>query len=142
MRSGHIKQTFRLDAELVRLVAERARLRRVTKTEVVEAALASLLSPDHEERLEAVMGRRLDRLSRQYDRLEWQVDLGGEALALFIRFWLTSNPPLPDDALRAAQALGAKRYRSFVESLARRMETGPKLRDELSEEIGESYGPA
>jgi len=134
---GHVKQTYRLDADLVRLVTDRARQRRVTKTEVVEAALASLLSPDQEERIEAVLVRRLDRLARQLDRLEWHVELSNEAFALFIRFWLTNNPPLPDAATKAAQAIGLKRYRSFVESLARRMEAGPKLGDELSEEVAE-----
>lgn len=137
MTRGHVKQTYRLDADLVRLVTDRARQRRVTKTEVVEAALASLLSPDQEERIEAVLVRRLDRLARQLDRLEWHVELSNEAFALFIRFWLTNNPPLPDAATKAAQAIGLKRYRSFVESLARRMEAGPKLGDELSEEVAE-----
>src|SRR3546814_10380832 len=59
-----IKQTVRLDADLVRLVAERARQRRVTRTEIVEAALASLLSADHEERLEAALTKRIDKLAR------------------------------------------------------------------------------
>lgn len=136
MRRGHLKQTFRLDAELVRLVAERASQRRVTKTEVVEAALASLLSPDHEERIEAALTRRLDRLSRQLDRLEWHVELSNEAFALFIRFWLTSHPPQAEAGSKEAQAIGLRRYRSFVDSLARRMEAGPKLKDELSEDVG------
>ena len=135
MRKGHIKQTFRLDAELSRLVEERARAKRVTKTEVVEAALASLLSPDHEERLEAVLVRRLDRMTRQIDRLLWHVELSNEALALFIRFWLVSNPPLPDAAAKAAQAMGTQRYHGFVDALAKRMEGGPKLREEMSEDI-------
>lgn len=140
MRKGHIKQTFRLDAEIARLLAERAALRRVAKTEVVEAALASLLSPDHEEKIEAILTRRLDRMSRQLDRLFWHVELSNEAFALFVRFWLTNNPPLPDAAMRAAQASGLRRYKAFVETLARRMETGPKLRDELSEERPSTTG--
>ena len=135
MKRGHVKQTFRLDAELARLVTERARQRRVTKTEVVEAALASLLSPDHEEKIEALVTRRLDRMTRLLDRLLWHVDLSNETLALFIRFWLTSTPPAPDAGSKAAQATGARRYRSFVDSLSRRMEEGPRLKDELSEDI-------
>lgn len=127
-----MKQTYRLDAELARLVAERARQRRVTKTEVVEAALASLLSPDHEEKIEAVVTGRLDRMTRMIDRILWHVDLSNETMALFVRFWLTSTPPTPDAGSRAAQATGAKRYQSFVDSLARRMEEGPRLNDELS----------
>jgi hypothetical protein len=46
-----------------------------------------------------------------------------------------SNPPLPDSALKAAQAMGRERWERFVETLSRRMELGPRLRDELSQEI-------
>src|SRR3546814_1368048 len=52
-------------------------------------------------------------------------------MALFVRFWLTTTPPLPDTALAAAQASGRERYRGFVESLGRRMETGASLAREL-----------
>lgn len=134
MKRGHIKQTYRIDAELARLVAERARQRRVTKTDVVEAALASLLSPDHEEKIEAMLTRRLDRMARLLDRILWHVDLSNETMALFVRFWLTSTPPAPDAGSKAAQATGAKRYQSFVDSLSRRMEGGPRLKEELSED--------
>lgn len=135
MTKASIKQTFRLDAELVRLVAERARQRRVTRTEIVEAALASLLSADHEERLEAALTKRIDKLARGLGRLEWNLDLSNEAFALFVRFWLTSTTPLPDTALPAAQATGRKRWEAFVESLSRRMESGSKLADELSRDM-------
>lgn len=135
MKKASIKQTYRLDAELVRLVAERSRQRRVTRTEVVEAALASLLSADHEGRLEAALTKRIDKLARGLERLEWNLDLSNEAFALFVRFWLTSTTPLPDTALPAAQATGRKRWEAFVESLSRRMESGSKLADELSRDM-------
>lgn len=130
MRKPHVKQTFRLNPELFRLLDERARSRKVTRTDVLEAALASMLSPDHEEKIEAILVRRLDRLTRHLERLEWHVDLTNETLALFIRFWLINSVPLPDEAVTAAQAMGKKRWASFVESLSRRMETGPKLEEE------------
>jgi hypothetical protein len=135
VRGGTVKQTFRLDAELVRLVAERAQQRRLTRTEIVEAALASLLTGDHDERIEAMVTRRLDRIGRQLDRIEWQSELCGENLAMLVRHWLTNSPPLPDAALPAAQATGKRRWESFVDALARRMETGPRLASELSREI-------
>lgn len=134
MKKPSVKRTFRLDAALCRHLDERARSRRVTRTDIVEAALASLLSPDQEERLEAVLARRLDRLSRQIDRLEWHVELSNEAVALFVRSWLTNNPPLPDAALSAAQATGKKRWEAFVDTLTRRMELGPKFYEEVSGE--------
>ena len=132
MRKSSVKRTFRIDAVLARQLDERASSRRITRTDIVEAALASLLSPDHEERLEAALTRRLDRMARQLDRLEWHVELSNEAFALFVRSWLINTPALPDAALRAAQATGKKRWEAFVESLSRRMELGPKLDEELS----------
>lgn len=130
-----IKHTFRLPTDLARQLADHARSRRVSQVAIVEAALASFLSPDGADRLEAAVSRRLDRLTRQADRLEWHVELSNEALALFIRFWLTSNAPLPDTALAAAQAMGKERWERFVESLNRRMEFGPRLKTEIAQDV-------
>ena len=143
MKKSSVKRTFRIDTVLARQLDERASSRRITRTDIVEAALASLLTPDHEERLEAVLTRRLDRLSRQLDRLEWHLELSNEAIALFVRSWLINNPPLPDAALRAAQVTGKKRWEAFVDSLSRRMELGPKLGDELPRDMeGDHSSPA
>lgn len=135
MSPPRIKYTVRLPADLARQVADHARARRASQTAVIEAALLSFLSPDGSDRLEAAVTRRLDRLTRQFERLEWHVDLSNETLALFIRSWLTSTSPLPDSALPAAQAMGKERWESFVEALTRRMEMGPRLKSELSHEI-------
>lgn len=132
MSRTHIKQTFRLDAGLVRSVEDRARQRGTTKTEVVEAALTALLLPQDQDRAEALLIRRLDRLGRLLERLEWHTDLTNETLALFVRHWLTSTAPLPDDALAAAQATGKRRWEGFVDALAKRMDGGAKLAAELS----------
>jgi len=129
---AHIKQTFRLDAGLVRSVEDRARQRGTTKTEVVEAALSALLVPQDQDRAEALLIRRLDRLVRLLERLEWHTDLTNETLALFVRHWLTSTTPLPDNALAAAQTTGKRRWEGFVEALAKRMDGGAKLAAELS----------
>jgi predicted transcriptional regulator len=96
------KASFRLPPDLLRNLGEAARMRHVPRTAIVEAALASFLSPDASERMEAAFTHRLDRLVRQYDRLAWHVDLTNETLALFIRFILTTSAPLPDTAMKAA----------------------------------------
>jgi len=129
---AHIKQTFRLDAGLVRSVEDRARQRGTTKTEVVEAALTTMLLPQDQDRAEALLIRRLDRLVRLLERLEWHTDLTNETLALFVRHWLTSTTPIPDAALAAAQATGKRRWEGFVDALAKRMDGGAKLAAELS----------
>ncbi len=129
------KHTFRLPLDLSDQLADRAARMGVAQTQIVEAALRSLLSPDGADRLEAAISRRLDRLSRQADRLEHHVQISNEAVAMFVRFWLTLTPPLPDSAQATAQTTGRARYRGFVEALGRRMETGRSLAREISEDV-------
>jgi hypothetical protein len=54
---------------------------------------------------------------------------------LFVRFWLTSTPPLPDTAQAAAQAKGRERYNGFVEALGRRLARGRMLADEITSDV-------
>jgi predicted transcriptional regulator len=129
------KHTFRLPPELARQLADYADRKRVPQALVVETALSSFLSPDNSERMEAALSRRLDRLTRQVERLDRHITISNEALALFIRFWLTATPPLPDTAQTAAQAKGRERYENFVEALGRRMAKGKSLAQELSDEV-------
>ena len=129
-----IKHTFRLPPNLSSQLADYAGRKRISQALVVEAALASFLSPDGSERLEAAISRRLDRHTRQLERLENHLKISNEALALFVRFWLTTTPPLPDTALAAAQASGRERYKGFIEALGRRLEKGQSLAQEISED--------
>lgn len=138
MIRSHVKQTFRIETGLSRDLTDLARRRGLTRTEVLEAALRSFLSPDQEERIEALLTRRLDRIGRQLDRIEWHGEMSGEAIALFVRHWLTNTAPLPDDALPAAQASGKRRWEGFVDALSRRMEVGPKLAAELMRDVSGS----
>jgi len=131
MVRNRIKHTFRLPPDLSRQLAEFAIHKRATQASIVEAAIASFLSPDGSERLEAAVSRRLDRLSKQNDRLEFQIEVANEALALFVRFWLNASPPLPDSAMAAAQAQGKERYDGFLEALARKLETGSGFANDL-----------
>ena len=134
------KHTFRLPPDLAAQLADYAGRKRVPQALVVETALASYLSPDNSERMEAALGRRLDRLTRQVERLERHVTISNEALALFVRFWLTVTPPLPDSAQAAAQAMGRERYEGFVEALGRRLAKGQSLAREISQEVNFNEG--
>ena len=129
------KHTFRLPPDLARKLGDYSARKGVSQALIVEAALASHLSPDGADRLEAALARRLDRLSRQLDRVERHVAINNEAMAVFVRFWLTSTPPLPDVALPAAQIKGKERYEGFVEALGRRLARGRRLVDEISEDV-------
>src|SRR6476661_1817096 len=129
------KHTFRLPPDLARQLADYANRKRVPQALVVETALSSYLSPDNSERMEAALGRRLDRLTRQVERLERHVTITNEAMALFVRFWLTATPPLPDTAQPAAQAKGRERYEGYVDALGRRLAKDRTLAAEISQEI-------
>ena len=115
-----------------------AQRRKVSKSQIVEAALASFLSPDGADQHEAAIVRRLDRLTRAVERLERDVSIGNEAVALFVKFWLTTTPPLPDDTREVAQASGKERYEGFLETLGRRLAKGRTLTKEVSEDIEHS----
>jgi hypothetical protein len=121
------KHTFRLSPEVAGQLADYASRKRASQAEIVEAALVSFLSPDGSERMEAAFSRRIDRVLHQLEQLDRSVEIGNEALALFVRFWLTATHPLPDAALAAAQAKGKERYDGFVQALARRLETSERL---------------
>ena len=102
------------------------------KSLVAEAAIASFLSPDDPDRREAAIAKRLDRIVRVLERLERNDAITLETIALFIRFWLTSTPALPEHSNPAARAKGAERYDRFIEALGRRLSSGSTMLNEVS----------
>lgn len=124
-----------LDADIMKALAAYAARRDQSKSLVAEAAIASFLSPDAAERQEAATTKRLDQLDRRMTRMERDLGISVEMLAVFVRFWLTTNPPLPEPAQAAARAQAGERYDAFVAALGRRLAKGPKLREEISEDV-------
>ena len=108
----------------------------VSKSAVIAAALASFLSPDGEDQREAAIAKRLDRLSRQFDRLERDQNVLIETTALYVRYFLTVSIPVPEGQQEAARAQGRARYVQFIEQLARHIQRGRSLVREVHEDIG------
>jgi hypothetical protein len=121
-----------LDPDMMAQLAELADRKHQSKSLIAEAAIKSFLTPDDADRREAVVTRRLDLLTRQGERLERDLWIAAETLALFIRFWLTVTPPLPESAQAAAQAKGRERFESFLETLGRRLAKGQSILREVS----------
>ncbi|QGM97275.1 ribbon-helix-helix protein, CopG family [Methylocystis parvus] len=124
-----------LDADMMARLENLAAKERAPKSSIAEAAIISFLTADDADRWEAALTRRLDRLSRSVDRMERDLEFSVEALALYIRAWLTATPPLPEGTQAAAQAKGRERYQSFVEALGRRLTKGQRMAKEVLEEI-------
>ncbi|MGB3274307.1 MAG: CopG family transcriptional regulator [Xanthobacteraceae bacterium] len=124
-----------LDQDLMRSLADYAARRDQSRSLIAEAAIASLLSPDSDERQEAAIAKRLDKIDRRIQRLERDVGIAVETIAVFIHFWLASTPQLPDAAQAATRAKAADRYDSFLAALGRRLAEGTTLRQEISEDL-------
>lgn len=99
----------------------------VSKSAVIAASLASFLSPDVADQREAATGKRLDRLSRQFDRLERDQNILIETVSLYVRYFLTVSVPVPESQQDAVRAQGRARYAQFVEQLARHLQRGRSL---------------
>ncbi|MCC0001364.1 MAG: CopG family transcriptional regulator [Methylobacteriaceae bacterium] len=130
--------------EMLRQIADLADRKKLSRSAIVEAAVASFLSPDGADKREAAFTRRLDRLSRQVQRIERNLDITAETLALFVRFWLTITPPLPNDAHASAQIKGRERYEGFIETLGQRLQKGQSFLKEIPDDVaaGETDQPA
>ena len=124
-----------IEPEHARRLGQLAAMKGVSKSSIIAAALASWLSPDSGDQREAAIAKRLDRLSRQFERLERDQSILIETLALYVRYFLTVSTPVPESHQEAARAQGKARYSQFVEQLGRHLMRGQSLVKEVHEEI-------
>lgn len=129
-----VRLSVYLDPGVMHELADYADRRHQSRSLIAEAAIASFLSPDSNERREAATVKRLDRLDRRIARLERDLGISVEMMAIFVRFWLASTPQLPDTLQSATRASATVRYDNFLDALGRRLANGPKLWQEVSEE--------
>lgn len=134
LRSRYRLNLF-IEHDHARRLDELAAKKGVSKSSIVAAALASWLSPDAGDRREAAMAKRLDRLSRQFERLERDQNILIETVALYVRYYLTVSTPLPEAHQEAAKAQGKARFEKFIEQLGRHLLRGRSLVRDVIEEI-------
>ena len=123
-----------LSRDLVLALDEASRRMKRSKSEIAQAAIASYLSPDSAEAAEGAVVRRLDRIGREVERVGRDLTISNEAIALFVKAWLTATPSLSAGDQKAQSAKGQERYAGFLEALSRRLASGRLLRAEVSEE--------
>jgi hypothetical protein len=68
---------------------------------------------------------RLDRISRQLERIERNGHVQLESLALFVRYMLTVNAPLAEDD-EVARAIGRDRFNAFIVRVGQQLATGKR----------------
>lgn len=123
-----------LSHDLVLALDEASRRMKRSKSEIIQAAVASYLSPDSNEAAEAAVVRRLDRIGRELERQGRDLTISNEAIALFVKAWLTATPSLSAGDQKAQNAKGQERYAGFLDALARRLRSGRLLRAEVLDE--------
>ena len=89
----------------------------VTKSKTLNDALDYWLSKERADNQIGALIRRLDRMSRDHDNMKHRQIVLLESLGLFVRHFLATIPPLPDDQKAIAKAEGARRYDLFREML-------------------------
>ena len=120
-----------IEPEHAKRLNELAIKKGVSKSSLVAAAVAAWLSPTSGDQRDTAMAKRLDRLSRQFERLERDQNILIETVALYVRHYLTVSSPIPEAHQEAARAQGRLRFSQFIEQVGRRLQKGRRLFDEV-----------
>ena len=106
----------------------------VSKSAIVEAALEAFLSPDRDDYRDAALIKRIEQLGRQIEKVRRDQEIVSETVGLFILYFLTLTPPLPEPEQGSAKALGRDRFDYFLKELTARLSQGRSLiRDTLDD---------
>ena len=122
-QSDTVRYTLFLSKALSEQVEALARGPGVSRSRIFREAIAASLNRKGSDEIELRFAHRLDRLSNQLERIERNGHIELESLALFIRYMLTVNAPLPegDDV---ARAIGRDRFAAFVERVGQQLAGG------------------
>jgi len=124
-----------VELEHAQRLRELAKTKGVSKSALMASALAAFLSPDVQDRREAALVRRLDRLTHQFERLGRDLNILIETVALFIRYELSISTSIAEAHQDAVRAQGKARFEKFVAQLARHLQRGGSLVRDVHAEI-------
>jgi hypothetical protein len=99
-----------------------------SKSAILADAVQAWLTRRGTRELDDRFALRLERISTQLGRIERDQQILMESLALFIRYQLTINAPLPEPD-PAARAVGRDRFQSFIDQVGRHLADGRRSLD-------------
>jgi Ribbon-helix-helix protein, copG family len=132
------RYAIRLSRPLANKLERLAEGRRDGKSALIEEALKLALEPRGMPGVEDGMARRLDLLNKTVARIDRDMAITAETVALFVRYFLTVTPPLPESEQEPARLLGRKRFDVFVDEIARRMAGDRRLATEVLESLAKN----
>jgi predicted transcriptional regulator len=121
-----------LDEELTEKLDALASKPGTSKSAIVADALRAYLARRGAKELDDLLKVRLDRVTTQLGRMERDIQILLESLALFIRYEFTVTAPLPDAEQAAARAVAQDRYLAFIEQVGRRIAAGRTVARDLA----------
>ena len=124
-----------LSSELADRFERVAKLRHGAKSALVEEALDRRLNPEKYPMLDEALLRRLDEQSSGLATLKRDTAINTEMISLFVRYFLTITPPLPDNEQKPARILGRQRFEVFVAQIGRRLASDRGLVMDVLESI-------
>jgi AcrR family transcriptional regulator len=127
--------TLSLSSETTKRLTLVANYRKGAKSALVEEALDRYLDPERRRILDDAALRRLDAQSKSLSAIARDVAIATETLSLFVRYFLTITPPLPQSEQDSARALGRQRFEVFVAQVGRRLAGDNRLVSEVLESI-------
>jgi hypothetical protein len=130
------KVTIRLTEELYNRFSAATEHPGVGKSMVVEAALERFLSVAPS--IEDTVRDRFDEMDDKLDRLERNVQVMAETVALHARYHLSVMPPLPQSRQQEAVVLGDERFKVLAEQVDRRVRQGQPLMQETIDRLNSS----
>jgi len=128
-----------LSEQMAARLAAAAKRPGASKSALVEAALAQFFGDDYDVDYIPVE-RRLSLMGHQLERLDQNLKVINEIVALQARYQLAVTPPLPAAALPAACALGSERFDEFATQVWRRVQSGTSLVHETVDRLGQKTG--
>ena len=90
----------------------------LSESTIIDGAVTAYRAGESDNKREAAINRRLDRLTRQFGRIERDNLVLAETLATFVHYFLTVTPPVPANQVEAARAKGDMRFDLFVRQVA------------------------
>ena len=129
------RYTLYLSRPLARKFDLVAQQRNGAKSALVEEALRVSLEPEQHPGIEDGLARRLNELNKAVTTIGRDVAIATETLALFVRYFLTITPPLPQSEQEPARLLGKERFHVFVAQVGRRLAGDHRLVSEVLESI-------
>lgn len=122
-RSDQVRHQLFLPKDVSDRLEALARAPGASKSRILAEALTAWLNRKAVDEMELRFTHRLDRLSNQLARIERDGHVQLESFALFVRYMLTVNAPLPEGD-EAARAVGRDRFAAFVQRVGQQLAGG------------------